>query len=90
MKETLPLPLQPLFEELKRILKDTRHMNKKEQRELKALGFELYGSSHLKMRIGNSVYVFGGTNSDRNAYRQQLRTIRKILIKEYKEGNFKI
>lgn len=90
MKHTLPLPLQPLFEELQTILNDNRHLTEREQRELKALGFELYGSNHLKMRIGNSIYVFGGSNSDKNAYRQALRRIRKILIEEYNKGNLKI
>lgn len=87
----MPFELRGLFEDINRIfMNKKRNISEREKNELRKLGFCVYGLNHPKIKIGNAVITLSSTDSDTYANHQTIRLIRKVLIKEYKNGNFKL
>lgn len=89
MNKLLPKELETTFNSFKEIFIDKRHFTNDQKIQIEKLGFKVYGFTHPKLRIGNTIITLYSSASDRNTYRQTLRRIRKVLIDEYEKGHIK-
>lgn len=70
--------LNLIWADLEAIFLDFKGVTSKVRKDLKKLGFEVYGNGHPKMRVKGQVITLCVTPSDKYAGRQILRQIRRV------------
>lgn len=70
--------LNLIWADLEAIFLDYKGVTNKVRKDLKKLGFEVYGNGHPKIRVKGQVITLCATPSDIYAGRQILRRIRKV------------
>lgn len=70
--------LNLIWADLEAIFLDYKGVTSKVRKDLKKLGFEVYGNGHPKIRVKGQVITLCTTPSDIYAGRQILRRIRRV------------